>query len=584
MRYLVLILLLLAQGALAQVQPNREQQRTIRDFERGDVKAMDSLVRYDAEVAVPPFVAALSNRDPRQRRLGAEGLERLSRESKTRRLLTAPVREALQQAMEDADIGTVAAATEAMSRLGRKTESLVPYRERVLAESDSAFLRFRAARGLIGHADAERLIHDLLVFLARGESDAYTESFGARQTGINNSKAAEAALANLVNRHGESVLPMLLDALARPEPAQIPLLRVIHPLRGRVPDWTSLLLARLDSPFRDAEDTVLSLLKDLREPAQAAQWVPVVAARLPQIKEPSTAFSALDAQAGASLAAQGALAAWVRDPAKHERSRRLAFSAMAKAAHPKHSRAGPEGRERALQEALDVARDVLLQPGPPKTLVDHLLSEARDIMGDRAALAAWRLDVLELGPEPAISRLLISWIRSDGEQARVHLDRLRPWLANPETGPLAHSAMTALDPAWEARDQRAQRLGRHPLALPRLDTDTSERSKLLMREYTQALRSADLAAIRGLIARGLPVNRPVRVQTSPRITDLSVLDELLNYCKTRFLNDTQLAELTHMLIAAGAEPDRLRSATRTVLEAAIDARCPVALQEALRDG
>lgn len=261
-----------------------------RDAEKR-IEAVKTLTGVKRPEAVAILITALGDADARVRRQSAYTLDSLGDAAE-------PARAALMNALGDPQADVVADAAETLHRAFRVSDKeLAPARLRVLdtkhvgAPFDVARTRFYAARGLIGLAQADRLIEPLMAYLdeqARGTTrEAMMRDLQGHSAREANVEIARAALGHIVEEtRDRALIPPLLKAARaarRETAAYLKALALFDPL----PDgWTTLLVERLSTSDVDALPDILSLLGDTAVSAESvAAWAPA-AARFEKDPEP----------------------------------------------------------------------------------------------------------------------------------------------------------------------------------------------------------------------------------------------------------------------------------------------------------
>jgi hypothetical protein len=595
MRLICCLLGLLLAG-VATADP-KEIARYQRWVERGDVDGVDALARLHPASAAPVLAKALNQRDPQMRRAASNALWNLARDEKHADSVRAQTG-ALETALHDIEPGVAMNAAGALQALGWSREALAEPRRRVLHADASPYARFLAARGLIGIEPSDETTPALLDFLfanVREDNDGRPSTLAGGQ----NQRIAHQAIADLVEADPAGSLPFLLHAMDSAHPAVPSLMLLVHPARARVPDWTERLLWQTGSPHPGARLRAWALLGELSEPADTRRWVPAAAQRLADSPEPAAIVSALAAQAGASSAANEALADLAAGASVDPALRRKALEALEIAAGETRSSADAEGRASAQGAGLRAAAAILREPGDDEDLLRGAVFLARSFAPDPAERGRWYAERALQAPRPA-RLLLLEGLQILSWQARDSLDRIRPLLDTDDADLRAQveATLTALDPAWQARERRAA----VPLAAPapapapqppprpalQLERDNrpaapARRGGSFPRFY-EAIRQGDLRAFSAELDAGLAINEAHQLAPAAQFR-ITPIQAVVDYCHiTELVSTESLIEMVRILLQRGADPGLSGSRERSALEGAIDSHCPAPLVEVLQGG
>lgn len=589
-----LLAFLLANAALADPKEIARYQRWV---ERGDVDGVDALARLYPASAAPVLARALNQRDPQMRRAASNALWDLARDD-THAASVRVHTGALETALGDIEPGVAMNAAGALQALGWSREALADPRRRVLHSDAAPYARFLAARGLIGLEPSDEVAPALLDFLfanVREDNDGRPSTLSGGQ----NQRIAHQAIANLVEADPDGSLPFLLHAMDSAHPAVPSLMVLVHPARDRVPDWVERLLWQTGSPHPGARVRAWALLGELSEPAEARRWVPVAAQRLADSPEAESIVSALAAQAGASSAANEALADLAASPSAVRELRRKALDALEIAAGETRSRADAEGRASAQGAGLRAAAAVLREPEADEDLLRGAVFLARSFAPDPAERGRWYAERALQAPGRA-RQLLLEALEILSWQARDSLDRIRPLLdtEDPALRVQVEATLTALDPAWQARERRAA----VPLATPAptpapqapprpaLQLERDDRPPAPARRggsfprFYEAIRQGDLRAFSAELDAGLAINEAHQLAPVAQFR-ITPIQAVVDYCHITDLVSTEtLIEMARILLQRGADPGLSGSRDRSALEGAIDSHCPAALIEVLQGG
>jgi len=596
MRLLVLLLAcLLASPAWANP---KEIARLQRAAERGDADSMKVLVMLHPTAAAPILAGVLRQRDPRTRRAAASAMWDLAR-GKGHAELVRRESAALEAALSDPDPSTVVNAAGALQTLGWSNESLADARRGVLFAADaSGWARFMAARGLIGIEPAEALMPALLDYLfanvpENNDGRPSNLSGGAAQ------RAAHQAIERQIKADPDASLPFLLQAMDSAHPAVASLMVLAHPARAGIPEWTSRLLGLSHSPHPGISSRAWKLLGEMRTPDEAARWVPEAARRLEPGSDAPLIVSALATQAGASSAANEVLADLAADSDSDRKLRLSALDALEKAASDIHSKASADGKASARGAGLRAASAILREPGPDDELIRAAIYAARSFEPDRAERGRWyaqRTLTAARGTQPA----LLDAVQSTGRDGRGALDLLRPLLDSADAELRTHleATLSAIDPAWQARERRAaiplppeQRVTPPPAPKPVVAVEHDPRpaprtgaARGSFPRYYEAIRQGDIKAFQRELDAGLAINEAHQLAAVAQFR-ITPLQAVVDYCHiTQLVSTETLVEMARILLQRGADPGLSGSRDRSALESAFDSQCPEALQEVLQTG
>jgi hypothetical protein len=587
--------LLLASAALADPKEIARYQRLV---ERGDVDGVEPLAKLHPEAAAPVLAKALNQRDARMRRAASNALWNLARDEQHADSVRAQT-PALETALLDSDPSVAMNTAGTLQALGWRREALVEPRRRVLRAADaSSYARFLAARGLIGIDPPADVAPALLAFLFENVRDDNDGRPSTLAGGLNQ-RVAHQGIAALVEADAAGSIPLLLQAMDSTHPAVPSVMVLTHPARSHVPDWVERLLAQTESPTPGARRRAWALLGELAVPAEARRWVPVAAQRLGGSPEAEDIVSALSAQAGASAAANEALADLAASASASADLRRKALEALEVAAGDTRSRADAAGRSSAQAAGLRAAGSILREPDAEEDLLRGAVFLSRSFASDPAERGRWYADRALQAQGPTRLALLealqiLSW------QARDSLDRVRPLLDtdDPALRAEVETTLTAMDPAWQARERRAA----VPLATPapaptpqavsppalQLERDNrpappARRGGSFPRFY-EAIRQADLRTFTAELDAGLAINEAHQLAPAAQFR-ITPIQSVVDYCHiTELVSTETLVEMARILLQRGADPGLSGSRDRSALEGAIDSHCPESLIDVLQGG
>ncbi|HRE13654.1 MAG TPA: hypothetical protein PLD37_05595, partial [Usitatibacteraceae bacterium] len=157
-----------------------QRERQLRQLEEGKplerVKAAESLGAAEAPRTIPVLSKALADTDGAVRLAAANALWDLAQKNAD---AFQPAKPALLAALADADAGVAMHAAGALATLKVPAADLAPARKRVLAEGGGTpYVRFLAARGLIGIEPAPGLLAAMLPYLDQAALAARRSSAG----------------------------------------------------------------------------------------------------------------------------------------------------------------------------------------------------------------------------------------------------------------------------------------------------------------------------------------------------------------------------------------------------------------------
>jgi HEAT repeat protein len=259
--------------------------------------------------------ALVSDRDAKVREIAASSLWRDAREAEA-------ARPQLLKALDDPHPNVVAKASGALESMGMKEEELVAPRKRVFASPEASLeARFLVSRNLIGHEPAVRLLEPTLAFLERAVSAK--GSFTSH-----NIRLAEEALKELVETKDRTLLPPLMDAARRGGASRVKVMSAIARFQPKPEGYMDFALGFLDSPEPRVREEALSMLRDVKKPAEVAVWAPRAASLLndPDYSVRSGALRALGRAGGPAAGEIAKVVAALSDP--HPSVRRSAVRAI----------------------------------------------------------------------------------------------------------------------------------------------------------------------------------------------------------------------------------------------------------------
>lgn len=409
-------------------------------------------------------------------------------------------------------------------------------------------------------------------------------------------RLAHQAIERQVKQDPAGSLPFLLHAMDSAHPAVPSLLALAHPARAGIEDWPERLLFFTRSTHPGTRTRAWALLGELAEPELASRWVPEAARQLRDGGPAERIVAALSAQAGASSAANEALAELAVDGASGMQLRLAALDALQRAASDVHSRADAAGKVSAQGAGLRAAGDLLASPDLEARQVNGVLFAVRDFAPDGAARARWYAQ-RAAESRGAIQLALIEAVGMIGSEARDSLDVLRGLLdgAEPALREQLVETLNRVDPAWQARERRAatplppeQRVVQAP-GQPAFDVERGPaapagRSGGSFPRFYEAIRAGNLKAFQAELDAGLAVNQAHQLAPVAQFR-ITPLQAVVDYCHiTELVSTETLVAMARLLLQRGADPGLTGSRDRSALESAFDSQCPEPLREVLQGG
>ncbi|HET9651526.1 MAG TPA: HEAT repeat domain-containing protein [Usitatibacter sp.] len=380
---------------------------------RARLEAIEGLPSSDPDACMA-FAGALSDRDAAVRKAAADQLWRAGK-------LAEPYRPQLTKALEDADVNVVASAAGALQSTGVKEPELVAARKRVLAAPEaSVSSRFFAARGLVGHEAAGRLVGPMVVYLERN-TQRYTGSI--MDDDRHNVELAENALERLVKvTKDRTIIAALMQALRETRNGQIPLLKTLGHFEPRPDGWTRALLDQLGHPNARVRYEALDQLGRVKQEKEVAQWAPR-AAQMLRDPDPSVRANAARALGNATGLAAGQIEHVVAAASDPDASvRRAAVRALGEIAEA--NQAIPAATRTRVATAARPAIDKAMQD-EDEDVRREAKDASRNMAGESGAKLAVAAPATPAGSEAAGLAILRSRkTRFDEQSWFLALDRL----------------------------------------------------------------------------------------------------------------------------------------------------------------
>lgn len=267
--------------ALARVEPQDSRldkmgrevtERAAKDIKSKDaekrLKAVESLSSWKRPEGTALLIQGLSDIDERVRAESARSLGTYDKEAE-------PARAALLKALEDRPAVATQAA-EALERALKVPEKdLVPARLRVL-ESGDRTETFLAARSLVGHAAAIRLVEPILNYIDAQFPGMSSADYKTRDASRNNIEIGEKALERLVKVSKDRSIITAITNAARgfKQRNDIPL-NALSLYEPRPDGWAKLLVEQLAARDPRVLSRVLFLMgRTAQSAADVAIWAP----------------------------------------------------------------------------------------------------------------------------------------------------------------------------------------------------------------------------------------------------------------------------------------------------------------------
>lgn len=523
----------------------------LRQLERGDAKAQieaaGRLDGSDADKVVPVLARHLTADDANIRLSAANTFWTLiGRKPED----WGSARPALTAALDDADGAVAMYAAGALAALKTPPEVLLPARKRVLeAGHPRAYVRFLAARGLIGTEPPARLAPPLLDYL--DETAAARKRGGSRE----NLQLAERALERLVATQDRALINEMARRFSpadiRPNPSTVSLLKLMHQFTPRPDNWTRILLDYTAADERELAETAWRLLGAQLDEPSLAMWTPVAAPMLGDAVGRELVLPAFAAAAGRASVGLNELAALSGDARASEAHRLRAVEILGRAADAENRQQIPAAREQARDLYLKVCEPVWLRPKQDAWFTPCLRPLAfavRDQKVRAGMLGQWL--VANSDVEAKLEYLQqLEGLWSDAfavtDTVRAHLNH-----ADPRVKVAAEKALDRIRPAW--RESAAREAKKGPAAAAATQPAPASAPADGAALYA-AIRVGDLAQVKKLVNAGnvrLPIRFPGMQGKLP-----APLNVAINYCGVPTLSATQLAAIVSYLIGLGADPE-----------------------------
>ncbi len=536
-----------AQGSFADKFFEEARKESLRDLEEGDPKeqlsAAKSLGVEGAAKSAPVLAKLLSHPDAAIRLEAASALWTLAGKSAE---AFAPARPALTAALDDPDGAVAMNAAGALGAMKVGAETLAPARRRVLAQPGTPYVRFLAARGLIGLDPAAVLAPALTTYLEQVAAAA--KRGGSRD----NVALARQALERLVDTKDRGAMPHLVDELRRTQHGQVVLMRALHRYSPRPEGWTDLLLAQAASPDREVASTAWDLLGEQHDPASLAKWPPQAARLLASADRRDMALSAFGRAAGKTATGLAEIAAVAKDASAEEDQRLRAIAILGTAADARTAKGSHEVSRAALAQLLAVCEPIL-GGGPPGKAFEACTSPLGMAIPDQKERAKHYARWLAANKDPAAKIQHLQRLEGLWSDAFDQTEVVKAELANPAPGvkQAAEKALDRIRPAWRESGARQAKQAAPSVAkaapAPAGKGPGADGAALY-----SAIRVGDVAAVKKLVTRA-NVAQPVRfgqVQNPP-----VPLIVAINYCGIPTVTPAKLAEIVAHMMAMGADPE-----------------------------
>jgi hypothetical protein len=592
--------IVLAGTALAQSPHDREWQKLEKQIARGEHEFVELvLVRY-GEAGLPLLLQALAVRDDAVRESAASELRKLAGRSGDSATLRAAMPQ-LRGALRDPDGAVVVGIAGALESLDEPRGALAEARRDVLRSPDSrAWVRFEAARGLIGEDPPAALLPDLLAFLFESVSANEDGSWDVDTGIVENHDLAMQALTRLVEQGDRGLIAPLQSELDTAHPVVPSLLRLLAHFDPDPDAWAGTLLRATRSPADTVREVAWELLGEARTPEQLDVWLPVALAALDDPAAREDALDAISDLRGVRVEGFERIAALMLDRGLEADLREDAVEVLYDASDDNLSRGDAAAKAQARRISQDAWRR-LLATEPDGELLQAADDKLPYLGLSSLEVGTLALEAAERNPDPAAQAVLLKSVAWAGSPARPLLARVRPFAerAEPAVREAATAALQALDPAWSVRESVAARqagaLATAPAraaggGVPTLGRDAA-RALLARRKLAvgfpglyEAIRRADPEAVAAQIDAGVAVNTAGKLAPS---VDFSItpLQAVVDYCHiTELVPAPKLLAMAEALLARGGDPSLRGSRDRSALENAIDVQCPAPLVDLLAGG
>ena len=248
-------------------------ERAAKDIKNKDsekrLKAVESLSGWSRPEGAALLIQGLGDVDERVRAASASSLGSWGRDAE-------PARAALLKALDDPRPAVVTQAAEALERALKVPEKdLVPARLRVL-ESGNRTETFLAARSLVGHAAAIRLVEPILNYIDAQFPGMSSADYKTRDASRNNIEIGETALKRLVkNTKDRSIITAITNAARGFKQRNDIPLDALSLYEPRPDGWAKLLVEQLAARDPRVLSRVLFLMgRTAQSAADVAIWAP----------------------------------------------------------------------------------------------------------------------------------------------------------------------------------------------------------------------------------------------------------------------------------------------------------------------
>lgn len=583
MRHAVLLVALLLAAAL----PARadfasrffaeQRERNLRQLEEGKplerVKAAESLGAAEAPRTIPVLSKALADADGAVRLAAANALWDLAQKNAD---AFQPAKPALLAALADADAGVAMHAAGALATLKVPAADLAPARKRVLAEGGGTpYVRFLAARGLIGIEPAPGLLAAMLPYLDQAALAARRSSAGR-----NNLQLARSAFERLADTQDRALIGLLEDELRRATAGSPVVLRALARFKPAPDRFTDTLLVAAGSQDPDTVSTAWDLLGFRDDAESLAKWVPRAAVLLGVGDRRDMALSALSRVAGKTPAGLPEIAALATNAGVSESQRARALEVLGDATDARGDKRSPEAARAAFALWMPLC-DPVLSTAKPGTAFERCLRPVAFAWADRKAearqVAKWLAANGDADAKIQFLRKLESlWGDAFDAEATARAELAH---GDPRVKAAAESTLDRIRPAWREAGARAERAA-NPASAPTAPKAVAVPGKPGAEGAAlyAAVAKGDVAQVKRLVNRA-NVAQPVRfpqMQATPPVP----LVIAINHCGLPQVPPATLAEIVAYLISLGADPD-MRDAQGDNLMDRAKYSCPPEVMKAL---
>lgn len=554
------------------------RQDHLRQLERGDAKAQieaaGRLDGDDADKVVPVLARHLAAADANIRLSAANTFWTLiSRKAEA----WEAARPSLMAALDDTDGAVAMYAAGALAGLKTPPEVLVPARKRVLeAGHPRVYVRFLAARGLIGIEPPAKLVAPLLDYL--DETAAARKRGGSRE----NLQLAERALERLVATQDRGLIDAMAQRLppggVRPNPSTVSLVKLMHQFKQRPTNWTQTLLAFTDTADRELAETAWRLVGAQLDEPSLALWTPVAAPLLGDDIGRDLVLPAFAEAAGRASIGLAELAALANNTKASEAHRLRAIEILGRSADAENRQQITRSREMARDLYLKVCEPVWLRP-KKDAWFDACLRPLSFAVRDQKARAAMLGQWLTANTDTEAKLEYLQQLEGLWSDAFAVTDNVRAHLNHPDARvkTAAEKALDRIRPAWResaAREaKKSAPTAAAPAGKPAAATAPADGAALYA-----AIRIGDLAQVKKLVNAG-NVRLPIRFAAMQGNLP-APLNVAINYCGIPTVTAEQLAAIVTYLISVGAEPDDKDASGDNLFDRA-KAACPPEVMKAL---